>query len=326
MLLAQQPNWEKREGEMQRAAAPPTMDESLSEEENQMKMVEQIETQRDFTRKQGRTPPVITLPLLDHMIPYAVRFKTRKEYPSVLEMYRQFKRNRVNDGKNAFSMRHIAAADSFPGVEVNPKLGWLRSLYLYATRVFQAQSLKSNAWVAPMRQEVLEQYIQLNEAITKGNTKRIADLTMPPFTAEATALAERATPDTLYRWAFHREVSPTRILSLRAGDGEFGKVMPETGSRVAVQALVRFDTEQSVEMYDPAGRALHTPAPSYTNTTAAPHQSQSQAQRRGQLQIVPAVPRRVTEYLVVDKAFYDPNGRWRFRARVGVEGGRTVGV
>jgi hypothetical protein len=81
-------------------------------------------------------------------------------------------------------------------------------------------------------------------------------------------------------------------------------------------------------MYDPAGRPLHTPAPSYTNTTttAAPRQSQSQAQRRGQLQIVPAIPRRVTEYLVVDKAFYDPNGRWRFRARGGVEGGRTVGV
>ncbi|KAJ7858517.1 hypothetical protein B0H14DRAFT_655778 [Mycena olivaceomarginata] len=188
MLLAQQRNWEKREGEAHRAAAPPTMDESLSEEENQMKMVEQIETQRDFMRKQGRTPPVITLPLLDHMIPYAVRFKTRKEYPSVLEMYRQFKRNRVNDGKNAFSMRHIATADSFPGVEVNPSSAGSA----HCTSTQRASSRRSPS--SPTRgsrrcaRRCSEQYIQLNEAITKGNTKRITDLTMPPFTAEATAL------------------------------------------------------------------------------------------------------------------------------------------
>jgi len=279
-----------------------------------MKMVQQIEAQRDLMRSQGRTPPVITLPLLDHMIPYSVGFKARKEYPSLLAMYRQFQRNRTNDGKNAFSMRHIAVADSFPGVEVDPKLGWFRAMWLYATRVFQTQSLKSDAWVAPMRQEILEQYIQLNEAIMKGNSKRLDDLTMAPYTEEANALVGRKKPDTMYRWTFHREVTPTRILSLRAGDGEFGKHMPETGSRVAIQALVRFDTEQSVEMYDKDGVALHTPPPS-----AAP-----QPAKRGKtLHVVPAIPKRVTEYLVVDKAFYDPNGKWKFRARYVPEPGRT---
>lgn len=37
------------------------------------------------------------------MIPYAVSFKARSEYPSVQAMYRQFVANRMNDGKNAFS-------------------------------------------------------------------------------------------------------------------------------------------------------------------------------------------------------------------------------
>ncbi|KAJ7240830.1 hypothetical protein B0H12DRAFT_1134204, partial [Mycena haematopus] len=274
IMMSHHRNWEKRQGQSQQqttaqAAETTKLDESLSEEEKQMKMAELIETQREFMRSQGRTPPVITLPLLDHMIPYSVGFKARKEYPSLLDVYRQFQRNRINDGKNAFSMRHIAVADSFPGIEVDPKLGWFRSTWLYARRVFQAQSVKSDAWVAPMRQEILNQYIVLNETIMNGNTKRLEELTMP--------------------------LTPLRILSLRAGDGD--------GSRVAVQALVRFDTEQSIEMYDKEGRALHTPAPS-----AAP----PPAKRGKALHIVPAVPKRVTEYLVVDKAFYDPDGKWKF--------------
>ncbi|KAJ6487907.1 hypothetical protein C8R45DRAFT_260738 [Mycena sanguinolenta] len=250
------------------------------------------------------------------MIPYSVGFKARKEYPSVLDALRQFSRNRTNDGKNAFSMRHIAVADSFPGIEVDPKLGWFRAMWLYARRAFQTHSVKPDTWIAPMRQEILDQYILLNETIMNGNTKRLEELTMAPYTQEVTALADRKS-DILYRWAFHREVTPLRILSLRAADGEFGKHMPKSGSRVAVQALVRFDTEQSIEMYDKSGKALHTPAPS-----AAPPPT-----KRGKaLHIVPAVPKRVTEYLVVDRAFYDPDGRWKFRARYVPEPGRTPAV
>lgn len=161
---------------------------------------------------------------------------------------------------------------------------------------------------------------------------------MKPYSDEVLALLEKN--DALYRrWHFHREVTPTRILSLRAADGHFGKDMPPTGSRIGVQALVRFDTEQasrvfpqgkkkkkcnadlarmqSLEIYDREGRALHTPAP-----TAAP-----QPPRLGKkLHTVPAVPKRVTEYLVLDKSFYAEEGRWRFRARLVPEPGRTVAV
>ncbi|KAJ6588960.1 hypothetical protein B0H19DRAFT_1102278 [Mycena capillaripes] len=289
----------------------------MSEEERNMLLVEQLEAQRDLMRSQGRVPPTIVLPLLDHMIPYSVGFKARSEYASARDMWRQFKQNRRNDGKNAFSMRHIAVADSFPGTEIDPALGWFRSMYMYASRVFQAQSLKSTAWIAPMRQEILEQYIELNEAIMKANTRRLEDLTMDSYQDEVLALAAQKKPDTLYRWKFHREATPTRILSLRAGDGEFSKIMPETGSRVAIQALVRFDTEQSIELYDKQGRALHVPA----------HTAQPQPAKLGKtLHTVPAVPKRVTEYLVADKAFYDPNGRWRFRARFVPEPGRTLAV
>ncbi|KAJ7108554.1 hypothetical protein C8R44DRAFT_884622 [Mycena epipterygia] len=285
--------------------------------EEEAKHMKKVTDYRDKVKRQGFTPPRIILPLLDLIIPYAVGFKTRAEYPSVRAMYHQFVQNRRNDGKNAFSMRHIGVSDSFPGIRIDSSLGWFRSTYLFARRVFQAQSLKSTAWIAPMRQEMLEQYIKLNTGLLQASP-RVMELTMKPYTEEVTALREARMKDGhLYRWAFHREVTPTRILSLRAGDGDFGKEMPVTGSRVAVQALVRFDTEQSLEIYDKQGRALHTPAP-----TAEPQP----ARLSKTLHIVPAERKRVTEYLVLDKAYYEPNAEWQFRARFVPTPGRTVAI
>ncbi|KAJ7666124.1 hypothetical protein DFH06DRAFT_984788 [Mycena polygramma] len=232
-------------------------------------------------------------------------------------MYRQFKRNRLNDGKNAFAMNHLVVADSFPGVEIDPKLSWFRWWYLYISRVFGAQSLKSTAWVAPMRQEIFERYLQLNVAITKGNARRLDSFAMDPYLDEATMLALQKQTGYTFCWNFHREVSPTRILSLRVADGEYGKEIPVTGSRVGIQALVRFDTEQSLEIYDNNGRALHTLAPG----------TPPQPPRIGKkIHYVPAAPTRVIEYLIADKALYDPDGKWRFRERYHPEPGRTVAV
>ncbi|KAJ7158230.1 hypothetical protein C8R43DRAFT_948544 [Mycena crocata] len=250
------------------------------------------------------------------MIPYAVGARHRSAYSSVRQMAAQFADNRMNDGKNAFSMRHIGVADSFPGITVDSSLGWFRSTYLFLSRVFQAQSIKSTAWVAPMRQEFLQQYIELNQAMTR-TPGDIQHLTMGPFQDETTAVMRKRPSGYKYRWTFHREVTPTRILSIRSADGNFDKEMPATGSRLAVQALVRFDTEQGVEIYDNDGKALHTPA-----LAATP-----QPTRLGKaLHTVPAKPQRVTEYLVLDKALYVPGAEWRFRARFTPIPGRTVAV
>lgn len=47
------------------------------------------------------------------MLPYAVNFKTRSEYPSARAMYDQFLKNRLNDGKNAFSSVVSSCHDFF---------------------------------------------------------------------------------------------------------------------------------------------------------------------------------------------------------------------
>ncbi|KAJ7740021.1 hypothetical protein DFH07DRAFT_751928, partial [Mycena maculata] len=234
---------------------------------------------------------------------------------SLQALYRQFLANRVNDGKNAFAMRHLALGDSFPGITVDPALGWFRGTYLYARHVWGAQSLRPAAWVAPLRQEALTAYIALNTALAHP-APRLAGLAMPPYADELLALAHKRDPRHRYEWTFHREVTPARILSLRAADGDLATEGTATGSRVSVQALVRFDTEQSVEIYDAQGRALHTPA----SPAVDPARGKTQPAR------VPAQRTRITEYLVIDKAMYLPDASWRFRARLVPEPGRTVAV
>ncbi|KAJ7634878.1 hypothetical protein FB45DRAFT_476503 [Roridomyces roridus] len=258
------------------------------------------------------------------MIPYSVGFKTWRQYPSISAAYRQVWSNRLNAGKNAFSMRHIAMSDAFPGTKIDNDMGVVKSIYHYLKNIFKAQSLKSSAWVAPLRQEALERYIKLNTTLMQ-KSPRITDLTSDAYQTELTELVRKRDPEHLYRWTFHREVTPTRIVSLRAADGHYGKDLPETGCRVAVQALVRFDTEQSVEIYDKHGRPLHTPAGSASLLANADGEGAPRVGSKA-LQIVPAQRKRVTEYLVLDKPMYIPGAQWKFRARFVPTPGKTPAV
>ncbi len=45
-------------------------------------------------------------------------------------------------------------------------------------------------------------------------------------------------------WKFHGEREPCRVVSIRALDAYYGVQAPRMGSRLAVQAVVRFDTLQ----------------------------------------------------------------------------------
>lgn len=45
-------------------------------------------------------------------------------------------------------------------------------------------------------------------------------------------------------WKFHGERTPCRVVSIRALEAYYGVQAPRMGSRLAVQAVVRFDTLQ----------------------------------------------------------------------------------
>ena len=45
-------------------------------------------------------------------------------------------------------------------------------------------------------------------------------------------------------WKFHGERKPCKVVSIRANEAYYGSQAPRMGSRLAIQALVRFDTLQ----------------------------------------------------------------------------------
>lgn len=48
----------------------------------------------------------------------------------------------------------------------------------------------------------------------------------------------------MYVWQLVKEESPCTVVSIRAPDMHFGQVAPKIGSRLLIQALVKFDTLQ----------------------------------------------------------------------------------
>ena len=119
------------------------------------------------------------------------------------------------------------------------------------------------------------------------------------------ARMQATNPKFKYIWNFHKELSPLRVLSIRATEGNLGEADPPFGSRLTIQALCRIHTEQvsvpfsqrsglltfsqSLEIYDAAGKAVHEP-------------QDGAVQRKGQR--VPAKRRSVTEYLTFEKKMW----------------------
>ena len=189
----------------------------------------------------------------------------------------------------------------------------------------------------PLRQIALSTYQDMNVAVAKyvssyclgnlsliavsrGDDKLIKRLTTASYQDDVLRTLKKNKSFThTCIWRFHREVSPTRVLSIRGVEGHLGVDAPRIGNRMMLHALVKFDTEQvsvilflcsfvlftlillqSLEIYDKRGKALHKSA------EGGPPVG---------LGIVPAERRRVTECLVLEKRmWYD--GPWTFREQM----------
>ncbi|EMD35355.1 hypothetical protein CERSUDRAFT_74970 [Gelatoporia subvermispora B] len=219
-----------------------------------------------------------------------------------------------NWAKNINSMRSMASHNSFPGTHVSSPL---------SLEVLRTTSIAPTGWTAGLRARALETYGALHEAAARHDTKAIKRLAMGDALERYLALARATDPSTVAVWAMHppssapqptplppaqqqnsrnpaptSEVSPAtaallraapeaaRILSLRAQQAHFGTQEPKRGSRLIVQALVRFDTVQSLHVYSKRGQLLHA-----------------------------AQPKRVVEHLVLQKRmWYD--APWVVRERI----------
>jgi len=135
-------------------------------------------------------------------------------------------------------MRRLAQENSFPGRE---------TLSARSFQIFQTKSTKDDAWVAPLRGILFENYKRINNAIAEGDSKTIASLTTGDFTKSALRKLRTLHPagsTSAYRWRLVEQPSPVCIVSIRATEGHLGHI--RFGNLLYVNVLARFETIQSL--------------------------------------------------------------------------------
>ncbi|KAF9805447.1 hypothetical protein IEO21_09051 [Rhodonia placenta] len=177
-----------------------------------------------------------------------------------------------NDVLNArYSLRRMAKDKGFPDTKVRSGWSW---------RIFTTQSTSNSAWIASLRNIALDTYKRVNQALADRDEKVIKQLAVADMQSHYIQLVRSQDASRISVWKFHGERSPCRV------------EVPGNGSRLLVQALVRFDTLQSLEVYSKRGTLL-----------------------RGQSE-----PKPVVEYLVLQKRmWYDTPWTIRDRLYEGVD-------
>ncbi|KAJ3566484.1 hypothetical protein NP233_g6973 [Leucocoprinus birnbaumii] len=205
--------------------------------------------------------------------------------------WKQFMANRQNDIKNMVSLLVLAQANAIPGVNTGYD-GFFKRMFQWPFYIFSTRSTKESSWLASTRSLFLDTYKELHHAIAKNDMKTIKYLTSDSFAIDTINTQKKQNTDLSYIWRFHREVNPTQIVSLRCIEAYLATEDPKIGNRLMVHALVKFDTEQSLEIYDRKGYALHQPAQGSTPRDVAVGGP------------IPAVRRNVVQYFVFEKRMW----------------------
>ncbi|KAF5314765.1 hypothetical protein D9611_007171 [Ephemerocybe angulata] len=276
------------------AAKAAALGKELTVEEKGLQELEAIE----YFKKVMRSADPFGQPIassLDVMLVRPASPLHISKYASLGQWWGQLVQNRVNGMKSFMSMMYLAGDDAIPGVKLG-RVPWYKS-FGWLFKAGKSQSTKTNVWISPLRQIALETYRELNQNVAKGDSKAVKTLTAAEYQTELLRRLKKQPANFTFRWTFEREVSPTQIVSLRAAQYHMGREDPKFGNRYLVHALVKFDTEQSLEIYGARGEPLHEVAEGATKRADG---------------TVAAKPKRVTEYLVMEKRmWYDTP--WVFR-------------
>ncbi|PFH50635.1 hypothetical protein AMATHDRAFT_60777 [Amanita thiersii Skay4041] len=268
-------------------------------EEEQLEQVEQIlAMSRYMPTADPWGQPVDTL---DVILPHPIFSGIRPRFPTYRAIISHFWENRMNDGKNATSLLLLAKANAIPGIDLSRATFFQKFFTQWPWRLLSTQSTRAGSWLEPFRDTALARYKELNAAIAQHDEKQVKRLTASNYQDNTLhILRKNQNPSHTYIWRFHREVTPTKVLSIRSTEGYLGIEEPKFGNRMMVHALLKFDTEQSLEIYDKRGKALHKLADGETSLGQG---------------TLPAQRKRVTEYLVLEKRmWYD--GPWIFREQL----------
>ncbi|KAI0052148.1 hypothetical protein FA95DRAFT_1602106 [Auriscalpium vulgare] len=237
--------------------------------------LERLSTLVDNEHKQPHDPWASPMETLDVQIPPPLFDKHLGIKDSLLASFQNF-------AKNAISMRELADASSFPHLKKSSK---------WSPQIFRARSTSETVWLAPWRDEFLDIYRRAYTAAAANDKKASRRYTTPEFGASLReALPIHPGKTYTYKWKLHDVIKPPRIESVRATNGHWGRAEPVTGNRLFVNVLVRFESTQTLHVFDAKTGAL-------VNGVGV------------------TAPRRVLEYLVFEKRLWYENP-WVIRERM----------
>ncbi|KAL1743516.1 hypothetical protein HDZ31DRAFT_64938 [Schizophyllum fasciatum] len=145
-------------------------------------------------------------------------------------------------------------------------------------------------WLAGMIREMEQSYVETLRAAASGDNAIVRKHTCHSYQETALKLRDMLPQAKVHIFNLHAFERPTEVLSLRAHEMYIARTPPKHGDRCMIQALVKLDSWQSIESYDKHGRPLHL--------------TEAQKKEYGSIQPgrrYPAIPRRVTEYLVFER-------------------------
>ncbi|OCB90026.1 hypothetical protein A7U60_g2788 [Sanghuangporus baumii] len=209
-------------------------------------------------------------------------------------------------------------------LRIPPKINSFRTLKdslsndfqnMLSPQLFRAKSTSDKAWVAPYRLELLDVYKRINQAIASGDKKTLKSLTAYEYQAHAFALLQRNVQrqkqtELTSHWTLHHLLTPVQILSLRAYPLYSAPEEPKYGNRNCVQALVKFESLQTLVLRDPKGRIVKPDG-------EAVDREEEERMMRGQGKVGDwrPEPKRVLEYLVYENKMFYPDG-WYVRDQI----------
>ncbi|KAI0642779.1 hypothetical protein C8Q79DRAFT_984116 [Trametes meyenii] len=257
-------------------------DSTVMSAEDNLRNIETLQRMAETNEVDISSAP---LELMDVHVP---SWRSHQPDASLGDHFRAFWQAQRNWLFNARSLYRMAKARSIPGVKVKSPWSW---------QLFSTQSTKPTAWLGPFRQAALDAYKQINEAVAARDEKAVKALTAGDQQTAYMKLIRSQDPRFINVWKFHGERTLCRVVSIRALEAYYGAKAPRVGSRLAIQAVVRFDTLQSVETY-----------------------SKKTGARVGETE-----PKAVTEYLVFQKRmWYDSPWVIRDRLYEGLESRFTI--
>lgn len=201
---------------------------------------------------------------IDNLDLYIPSWRDPRKEATLMDHVRMIWNTQKNWFKNVMNLRRVATVNGFPGISIRRTL---------SPQLFRIQS---TTWLAPFCKTALETYMDIQRAVAAGDEKTIKKFTVGAQQKRLMDLVRARDPSKVYVWSSEAPAqNEAKVVSLRSFEQNLSREPPKFGNRLTVQALVRFETMQKLEVYT----------------------------KKGQL-VQPGEPKRVVEYLIFQKRMW----------------------